>query len=94
MAKEPERKRKQKEAVLAKIDDGLKEREKKKLRFDDTEFVKEHEKAREEVKETVNKIIGRSSNKFSSSVGLNLFHLILGLQKKKDKPIPKKKPIW
>jgi hypothetical protein len=55
LAKEPERKRKQKEAIQAKIEEGLKEKEVKKIRFDDTEFVKEHEKALEEVKDTVQK---------------------------------------
>jgi hypothetical protein len=52
---EPERKRKQKEQLKAKIEEGLKEREPKKIRFDDLEFVKDHEKNLEDVKDAVSK---------------------------------------
>ncbi|KAI8622009.1 telomere stability and silencing-domain-containing protein [Chytriomyces sp. MP71] len=54
---EPERKRKQKEAMLAKIEKGLKEPEQKKIRFDDQDFVESHEKALDEVKDTVKKAL-------------------------------------
>ncbi|KAJ1568577.1 hypothetical protein HK405_000378, partial [Cladochytrium tenue] len=54
-SKEPERKRKQQENLKAKIEEGLKEFEPKKIRFDDVEFEKDHEKVREDVKDTVSK---------------------------------------
>ncbi|KAJ3196627.1 hypothetical protein HDU82_001729, partial [Entophlyctis luteolus] len=54
-ATEVERKRKQKEELRAKIEKGLKEPEVKKIRFDDTEFVKDHEQVLDEVKDTVKK---------------------------------------
>ncbi|KAJ3120541.1 hypothetical protein HK100_012747 [Physocladia obscura] len=58
---EPERKRKLKEQLKAKIEKGLKVPEQKKIRFDDTEFVQNHEQVLEEVKETVKKALKKKS---------------------------------
>lgn len=53
--KEEERKKKDKERIEKKIAEGLKEPEKKKIRFDDAQFVADHEKVRDDVKDAVAK---------------------------------------
>ncbi|KAJ3237927.1 hypothetical protein HDU81_008679 [Chytriomyces hyalinus] len=58
---EPERKRKEKEFLKAKIEKGLKEPETKKIRFDDQEFVETHEKVLDDVKDTVKKALQKKS---------------------------------
>lgn len=52
---EAERKRQEKERLEKKIAEGLKEPEKKKIRFDDAQFVADHEKVRDDVKDAVSK---------------------------------------
>ncbi|KAI8805819.1 telomere stability and silencing-domain-containing protein [Cladochytrium replicatum] len=52
---EPERKRKQGEERQKKIEEGLKERETKKIRFDDNDYLNDHEKALQDVKAAVGK---------------------------------------
>ncbi|KAI9366045.1 telomere stability and silencing-domain-containing protein [Zopfochytrium polystomum] len=61
MAKEPERKRKQRENAEEKIKEGLKEQEPKKIRIDENEFLKDHEKALEDVKDTVERALKKSA---------------------------------
>jgi len=80
---EGERKRKEKERLEKKIAEGLKEPEKKKIRFDDAQFVADHEKVREDVKDAVAKgwfgvpfDVYHKANPFLSS-----FTTLLGLQK-------------
>ncbi|KAJ3329009.1 importin-alpha export receptor [Blyttiomyces sp. JEL0837] len=64
--KEPERKRKQKEAAIAKIEEGLKEHQPKKIRFDDQSYVKEHEKVLDDVKDTVQKALQKNVAKITA----------------------------
>ncbi|KAI9342528.1 telomere stability and silencing-domain-containing protein [Obelidium mucronatum] len=58
---EPERKRKLKEELKAKIEKGLKEPEVKKIRYDDPEFEETHEQVLDDVKDTVKKALQKKS---------------------------------
>ncbi|KAJ3071228.1 hypothetical protein HDU98_005641 [Podochytrium sp. JEL0797] len=58
---EPERKRKLKEELKAKIEKGLKVPEAKKIRYDDPEFEETHEQVLDEVKDTVKKALQKKS---------------------------------
>lgn len=51
--KEPERKRKRKEETEKKIEEGLKEKTKKRHRFDDIDYIHNHEKIMENVKDAI-----------------------------------------
>ena len=53
LAKEPERKRKRQEGIDKRIEEGMKEPEKQKIRFHDPDFVESHEKALDDVAATV-----------------------------------------
>ncbi|KAI9012378.1 telomere stability and silencing-domain-containing protein [Hyaloraphidium curvatum] len=59
---EEERKRKEKERIEKKIAEGLKEPEAKKIRFDDSQFFADHEKAREDVKDAVAKGLKKATS--------------------------------
>ncbi|KAJ3144467.1 hypothetical protein HK101_002681 [Irineochytrium annulatum] len=67
--KEPERKKKLLEERKRKVEEGLKEPEVKKIRFDDTEYVEAHEKVLENVKDTVAKVMQKSMEKKDKGKG-------------------------
>ncbi|CAJ0910142.1 9033_t:CDS:2 [Entrophospora sp. SA101] len=53
LEKEPERERVRNDKIQRKIENGLKERQAKKIRFDDTEFLKQSEEMKEKVQVAV-----------------------------------------
>ncbi|KAJ3036653.1 hypothetical protein HDV00_002477 [Rhizophlyctis rosea] len=57
LAKEPERKRKRQEEISKRIEEGLKEPEKQKIRYHDPDFVESHEKALDDVAATVERAL-------------------------------------
>ncbi|TPX68393.1 hypothetical protein SpCBS45565_g03142 [Spizellomyces sp. 'palustris'] len=63
LEKEPERKRKRQEELMKKIEQGLKEPQKQKIRYHDPEFVSSHEKVMEDVKDAVTKALAAAPSK-------------------------------
>ncbi|CDH57724.1 hypothetical protein RO3G_09056 [Lichtheimia corymbifera JMRC:FSU:9682] len=63
LAAQPEIERARQEAIKKKIEDGLKEREPKKFRFDDTQFLEDREQAMEGVKSAVSSILKKQTKK-------------------------------
>ncbi|KND00114.1 uncharacterized protein SPPG_04456 [Spizellomyces punctatus DAOM BR117] len=63
LEKEPERKRKRQEELMKKIEEGLKEPQKQKIRYHDPEFVSSHEKVMEDVKDAVTKALAAAPSK-------------------------------
>ncbi|KAJ3294089.1 hypothetical protein HK104_003941 [Borealophlyctis nickersoniae] len=57
LAEEPQRKRKRQEEITRKIEEGLKEREKQKIRFYDPEYMENHEKVLDDVGATIEKAL-------------------------------------
>ncbi|CDS11828.1 hypothetical protein LRAMOSA11472 [Lichtheimia ramosa] len=63
LAAQPEIERARQEAIKKKIEEGLKEREPKKFRFDDTQFLEDREQAMEGVKSAVSSILRKQTKK-------------------------------
>nr|CAG8591050.1 8751_t:CDS:2 [Entrophospora candida]CAG8604733.1 13804_t:CDS:2 [Entrophospora candida] len=57
LEKEPERERVRNDKIQRKIENGLKERQAKKIRFDDTEFLKQSEEMKEKVQVAVTEAV-------------------------------------
>ncbi|CAG8451605.1 27168_t:CDS:2 [Dentiscutata erythropus] len=67
LEQEPERKRARKEKLLKKIEEGMVEQPTKKIRFDDTEYLKASEEMKEKVHDAVCEAMSKKSNSNASS---------------------------
>ncbi|CAG8737938.1 29031_t:CDS:2 [Gigaspora margarita] len=67
LEQEPERQRVRKEKLLRKIEEGMVEQPTKKIRFDDTEYLKDCEEMKEKIQVAVSQALSKKSNSNANS---------------------------